>query len=236
MGHKKLIRFEAIKSFPNVLQFPQNMRGKWKEFFGNPGEITIELACGKGEYTVALAQKYPQRNFIGVDIKGNRLWAGAKKCIDHQVRNAAFLRTQIEQINDYFAPGEVNEIWITFPDPQLRLSKARKRLTHPRFLRLYRQILAPGSYIHLKTDSPDLYNFTKLVCRIFELPLDEDEDNLYSRANLGDDLKIKTYYESMNISGSNRVHYLKFRLPVELPLEKDQQLKQSLTEEEPKGA
>lgn len=234
MGHKKLIRFEAIKSFPNVLQFPQNMRGKWNEFFRNPGEITVELACGKGEYTVALAQKYPQRNFIGVDIKGNRLWAGAKKCIDNQIHNAAFLRTQIEQINDYFAPGEVKEIWITFPDPQLRLSKAKKRLTHPRFLRLYQQIITPGGYIHLKTDSPDLYNFTKLVCRVFELPLEEDEDNLYQKEDLGDALKIKTYYERMNISGSNRVHYLKFSLPGDLPFEKDEQLKQLLKESEPK--
>ncbi|HRN56072.1 MAG TPA: tRNA (guanosine(46)-N7)-methyltransferase TrmB [Agriterribacter sp.] len=133
MGHKKLIRFEAIKTFPNVLQYPQGMQGKWNVFFGNSNGITLELACGKGEYTVALAQQYPNRNFIGIDLKGNRIWVGAKRCIEEGTGNAAFLRTQIEKITDYFAPGEVHEIWITFPDPQLRLSKAKKRLTHPRF-------------------------------------------------------------------------------------------------------
>lgn len=230
MGHKKLIRFEAIKTFPNVLQYPQGMQGKWSAFFGNNNGITLELACGKGEYTVALARQYPQRNFIGVDLKGNRIWAGAKKCLEEGIKNAAFLRTQIEKITDYFAPGEVREIWITFPDPQLRPSRAKKRLTHPRFLRLYRQVLTPGGLIHLKTDSPHLYRFTRLVADIYELPVLEDYDNVYAQQHIDDELKIKTYYESLDIAGSNTVHYLKFCLPAALPPEKDGRLKQLLHE------
>lgn len=230
MGHKKLIRFEAIKNFPNVLQYPVGMQGKWNDFFANPNKITLELACGKGEYTVGLAKQYPSCNFIGIDLKGNRIWVGARRCIEEQIPNAAFLRTQIEKITDYFSPGEVQEIWITFPDPQLRLSRAKKRLTHPRFLRLYQQILAPGGVIHLKTDSPDLYRFTKLVCSLYEISVLEDIDDLYSLGELNDELKIKTYYESLDIAGSNKVHYLKFSLPHHLPIEKDEQLKQRLTE------
>ncbi len=230
MGHKKLIRFEAIKTFPNVLQYPQGMQGKWSAFFGNNNGITLELACGKGEYTVALAKQYPHRNFIGVDLKGNRIWAGAKKCLEEGIKNAAFLRTQIEKITDYFAPGEVREIWITFPDPQLRPSRAKKRLTHPRFLRLYRQVLTPGGLIHLKTDSPHLYRFTRLVADIYELPVLEDYDNVYAQQHIDGELKIKTYYESLDIAGSNTVHYLKFCLPAALPPEKDGRLKQLLHE------
>ncbi|MCO5235911.1 MAG: tRNA (guanosine(46)-N7)-methyltransferase TrmB [Chitinophagaceae bacterium] len=228
MGHKKLIRFEEIRTFPNVLQAPAGMAGKWNSFFGNENPITLELACGKGEYTVALAKKYTHRNFIGVDLKGNRIWVGAKKCLAEEITNAAFLRTQIEKIHEYFNAGEVEEIWITFPDPQLRISKAKKRLTHPRFLRLYQQILTPGGFVHLKTDSPDLYRFTKLVCEIYHLPVYQDDDNVYAAQEIREDLAIKTYYESLDIAGANRVHYLKFGLDQELPVAKDDQLKQQL--------
>lgn len=213
-----------------MLQYPQGMQGKWNEFFGNNNGITLELACGKGEYTVALAQKYPARNFIGIDLKGNRIWAGAKKCMEEGKKNAAFLRTQIEKITDYFAVEEVQEIWITFPDPQLRMSRAKKRLTHPRFLRLYQQMLTPGGFVHLKTDSPDLYHFTRLVCSMYSVPVLEDMDNVYARQEISEDLKIKTYYESLDIAGSNRVHYLKFCLPEQLLPERDEQLKQLLHE------
>ncbi|MBX3256316.1 MAG: tRNA (guanosine(46)-N7)-methyltransferase TrmB [Chitinophagaceae bacterium] len=230
MGHKKLIRFEAIKSFRNVLQYPEGMPGKWNHFFKNENDITLELACGKGEYTAGLARKYPGRNFIGVDLKGNRIWAGAKKCLDEKLENAAFLRTQIERITDYFAPGEVKEIWITFPDPQLRLSRAKKRLTHPRFLRLYQKIAAPGGAVHLKTDSPDLYRFTKTVAQLYQLPVLEDIEDIYNEAVISEELQIKTYYESLDIAQSNRVHYLKLTLNGEISPEKDEQLKQLLQE------
>jgi len=228
MGHKKLIRFEAIKGFPNVLQYPEDMPGKWAGFFKNHQPVTLELACGKGEYTVALARLYPDRNFIGVDLKGNRLYIGAKISLAEQLTNAAFLRTQIDKIDSFFLPGEVAEIWITFPDPQLRTSKAKKRLTHPKFLRLYQQILAPGGCIHLKTDSPDLYRFTKLVIEQYGLQLLEDCDNLYAEETLSPELQVKTHYEGLDIARSNRIHYLKFRLPPERLPDIDTSLQEQL--------
>jgi tRNA (guanine-N7-)-methyltransferase len=214
MGHKKLIRFEAIKSFPNVLQYPQGMAGHWADHFGNDNPLTLELACGKGEYTVGLAKMYPERNFLGVDLKGNRIYIGAKKCLEENIRNAAFLRTQIDQIAAYFKPCEV---WLTFPDPQLRLSRSRKRLTHPKFLRLYQQILKPGGLIHLKTDSPVLYHFTRLVTELYHLPLLEDTEDIHS-VPMKDELQIRTHYEGLDIAQSSRVHYLCFSLPgIDLP-------------------
>jgi tRNA (guanine-N7-)-methyltransferase len=217
MGHKKLIRFEAIKSFPNVLQYPEGMAGRWAAHFGNDNPLTLELACGKGEYTVGLAKLYPDRNFLGIDLKGNRIYIGAKKCLDEGIRNAAFLRTQIDRIAAYFKPGEVGEIWLTFPDPQLRLSRSKKRLTHPKFLRLYQQILKPGGLIHLKTDSPVLYHFTRLVTELYHLPLLEDSDDIHA-APIKDELQIRTHYEGLDIARSSRVHYLCFSLPgTELP-------------------
>lgn len=214
MGHKKLIRFEAIKGFPNVLQYPEGMAGRWAAFFGNEHPLTLELACGKGEYTVGLAKMYPGRNFLGVDLKGNRIYVGAKQGLDEKIGNAAFLRTQIDRIASYFRRDEVSEIWLTFPDPQLRRSRARRRLTHPKFLRLYQQILVPGGLIHLKTDSPVLYTFTKWVIELCGLPVVEDSDHIYGGdAALKEELKIKTHYEVLDIAGSSRVHYLCFALP-----------------------
>ncbi len=213
MGQKKLLRFEAIKSFSNVLQNPPDMAGNWNGFFDNPNSITLELACGKGEYAVQLALMHPDRNFIGVDLKGNRLYIGAKKCLESCINNAAFLRTKIDQIHTYFNFSEVSEIWITFPDPHLRKSKAKKRLTHPKFLRLYQQFLQPNGNIHLKTDSPDLYEFTKTVIEMYGLILHEDYDDVYSNSYIGHELGIKTYYESLDIAQSNKIHYLKFSLP-----------------------
>lgn len=229
MGQKKLVRFEELKGFSNVLQFPEGMAGKWESYFNNKQPITLELACGKGEYAVGLGLLYPQRNFIGVDLKGNRIWVGAKKALQNQLTNVAFLRTQIDQLNDYFTAGEVEEIWITFPDPQLRWSKTKKRLTHPKFLRLYEKVLIPGGKIHLKTDSPELYQFTKLVIEMYGCVLHTDYDNVYLAPDITDDLRIKTHYESLDIAGSNRIHYLCFSLPGNLPgREKDEELKQIL--------
>jgi tRNA (guanine-N7-)-methyltransferase len=229
MGQKKLVRFEELKSFPNVLQFPENMKGHWKMHFQNTNAITLELACGKGEYTVNLARLYPQRNFIGVDLKGNRIWVGAKKALKENITNAAFLRTQIEQIDEYFEKNEVNEIWITFPDPQLRISKAKKRLTHPRFLRLYSDLLLPGGLIHLKTDSPVLYQFTKTVIDLYGCSVIKDLNDVHNEQSVADELKIKTYYESLDIAKSSRIYYLCFSLPAMLPdAQNDNQLKEIL--------
>lgn len=232
MGQKKLIRFNEVATFPNVLQYPTGMQGQWASFFGNTNPLTLELACGKGEYAVGLGRMHPNRNFIGIDLKGNRIWVGARKALQEELKNVAFVRSHIDKIDNYFAPGEVEQIWITFPDPQLRVSKARKRLTHPQFLRIYQTILAPGGYIHLKTDSPDLYEFTKLVASMYNLVIHEDLPDAYAVEGISPDLKIRTYYESLDIAGSNRVHYLRMSLPPVLPLEKDAALKALLREEQ----
>lgn len=232
MGQKKLVRFEELKSFPNVLQYPKDMQGKWSEFFKNNNPITLELACGKGEYAVGLGTLYPQKNFVGVDLKGNRIWVGAKKALASNLSNVAFLRTQIDHITEYFGTSEVEHIWITFPDPQLRVSKSKKRLTHPKFLRLYKQFLKPDGLIHLKTDSPVLYDFTKLVIALYGCRIHEDYDNLYQQTSLPSELTIKTHYESLDIAQSNRIHYVSFSLPDTFPgKEKDEILKQQLKEE-----
>jgi tRNA (guanine-N7-)-methyltransferase len=224
MGQKKLKRFAEVATFTNVLEYPIGMPGKWADHFGNNHSMTLELACGKGEYAVSLGKMYPERNFIGLDIKGNRIWVGAKKAIQENLKNVAFVRTQIDKITDYFSAAEVSEIWITFPDPQLRGSKAKKRLTHPVFLRRFQQIMSPNGYIHLKTDSPDLYDFTKKVIELYGLPLLQDIPDLSKIENLPDDLEIKTHYESLDISGSQRIHYLRFSINMPLPIEKDIEL------------
>jgi tRNA (guanine-N7-)-methyltransferase len=232
MAQKKLKRFAEISTFPNVLQYPPDMPGNWQKIFGNNNPITLELACGKGEYAVGLAILFPQRNFIGVDLKGNRIWVGAKKALGQNLNNVAFIRTQIDRINTYFNKGEVEEIWLTFPDPQLRTSKAKKRLTHPKFLRLYQQILSPNATINLKTDSPSLYRFTKWVIKLYDLEVLEDIDSVYDQNEISEVLKIKTHYEGLDIAGKNTVHYLRFRLPATALPEKENELKELLREEE----
>ena len=207
------------------------MQGGWNRFFKNENPVVLELACGRGEYTIGLASMFPQQNFIGIDIKGNRMYIGAKKALDNSLTNAAFLRTQVEKITDYFAKAEVDEIWITFPDPQLRVSKAKKRLTHPRFLRLYNKILKPGGSINLKTDSPQLYEFTKAIIELYKLDLVEDSDDVYAQSLVKESLKIKTHYESLDIAGSKKIHYLKFTLPATLP-DLDEQLKEMIAHDE----
>lgn len=216
MAQKKLLRFNQIKSFPNTLENPENFSGKWKEHFNNENPITLELACGRGEYTVGLAQMHPERNFIGVDLKGNRIYIGAKYALQKNLDNAAFLRCFIEQIDDFFAAKEVEEIWITFPDPQLRTSKAKKRLTHPRFLRLYQKFLIPGGRINLKTDSPALYEFTKLVIDRYGLQLLTDFDDAYKQTKMPE-LAIRTHYEGLDIAKSSKIFFLSFTLPEEIP-------------------
>jgi tRNA (guanine-N7-)-methyltransferase len=231
MAQKKLQRFADIKTFANVLEYPKDMQGNWNAFFNNNYPIVLELACGRGEYTVGLSGMFPQKNFIGVDVKGNRIYIGAKKCLQEERGNAAFLRTQIALLPDYFSKNEVSEIWLTFPDPQLRSSKAKKRLTHPRYLRLYQQVLQPGGWLHLKTDSPDLYQFTRQVIELYNLTLVEAYEDLYSKAK-GEVFTIKTHYELLDIAKSNKIFYLKFQLPVTIP-DNDEWLDNLFKEKEP---
>ncbi|MEJ7625706.1 MAG: tRNA (guanosine(46)-N7)-methyltransferase TrmB [Ferruginibacter sp.] len=229
MAQKKLLRFAQLKTFPNVLENPPDIKGKWHLIFKNNNPIILELACGRGEYTLGLSRLHPGKNFIGIDIKGNRMFLGAKKALEENIDNARFLRTQIEKLAEYFNRGEVAGIWITFPDPQLRTSKAKKRLTHPRFLRLYQQVLAPASPLYLKTDSPELFSFTKLVIELYGLKIIEENDNVNASPS-SPELKIKTHYENLDIAQSNKIHYLAFTLPLIFP-EDDEQLNEILKNE-----
>lgn len=211
MGHKKLLRFKAIENFSNVLQYPENVKGRWNQFFQNDHAITLELACGKGEYSVGLGRQHPHKNYIGVDIKGNRMYIGAKIALDEGLANVAFLRIQIGQIVNYFAPSEVSEIWIIFPDPFLR--KAKNRLTHPRFLAAYQQILKPGAVIHLKTDSKELYDFTLETIQEQSCTIRENIADIYGQEKATGALGIKTFYEQMHLAEGRTIYYVSFILP-----------------------
>ena len=261
MGQKKLIKFAAIKEYNNVLEFPQDMQGKWAAFFDtlkketstndisslsiSDGQfvsnvssinkednestpLTLELACGRGEYAVGLGRMFPEQHFIGIDLKGNRIWKGASIANKDGLTNVAFVRSQIELTSNYFAKDEVDEIWITFPDPQLRWSKSKKRLTHPKFLRLYQQFLKNDGIVHLKTDSPLLYNFTLKVIELYGLHLIYKTDNLYAEQNIDPRCLIKTYYEGLDIAQSNKIHYIQFNIDRDLPLELDEILKEAI--------
>lgn len=232
MAQKKLKRFADIKTFSNTLEYPKDMQGKWRTFFKNDNPIILELACGRGEYAIGLAKLFPGKNFIGVDVKGNRMYIGAKKALEDKTANVGFLRTQIEMLPDYFSKGEVDEIWITFPDPQLRTSKAKKRLTHPRFLRLYQQVLKNAGAIHLKTDSPALFNFTKKVIEMYGMLTVIADEDVYANTELQDHLKIKTHYESLDIAQSKKIFYLQFKLTGSIPM-KDDKLQEYLKQTEP---
>lgn len=224
MGQKKLKRFAEIATFDHVLEYPEGMSGQWHQHFQNNHPIILELACGKGEYSIGLAQLHPDHNFIGVDIKGNRIWVGAKQALAKDLQNVAFMRTQIGMIETHFNKDEVEGIWLPFPDPQLRISKHKKRLTHPLFLRKYMQILKPGAFIHLKTDSPVLFRFTKEVIGMYGLELFEESEDIASMSPQSPELLIKTHYEGLNIARSNRIHYLKFALRGNLDTSFDEKL------------
>ncbi|WP_419801974.1 tRNA (guanosine(46)-N7)-methyltransferase TrmB [Mucilaginibacter sp.] len=213
MGKDKLKRFAEISTFENVLQLDEGylLKGKWLgNHFKNKHPLVLELACGKGEYAVEMARRFPQKNFIGVDYKGNRIWRGAKTALEENVVNVAFLRIQIEQILDYFEPKEVSEIWITFPDPQPQVGRERKRLTSPRFLENYRKILQPGGIVHLKTDNDNLYNYTLEKIAGLNLRLHSSTNNLYHSEHADDILSIKTYYEKKYLQNNKNINYLKF--------------------------
>ena len=199
--------------FEELFGADYRLKGRWTdEVFGNRHPLVLELGCGKGEYTVALARKYPEKNFIGVDIKGARMWVGATDALQNNLTNVAFLRTRIEFIRSCFAPGEVSEIWLTFPDPQPQQSRENKRLTSPRFLQSYREIMKPEGIIHLKTDSQFLYEYTCNILKSNTLHLITCTDNLYNAGNTDDILSVQTYYEKMFMDKGFTIKYLKFKV------------------------
>ena len=213
MGKDKLRKFAEIETFANVYELDagKSLKGKWsKMHFKNDAPLVLELACGKGEYTVNLAQLFPAKNFIGIDYKGNRIWRGAKTAIEEGINNVAFLRIQIEQILDYFDADEVSEIWITFPDPQPQISREKKRLTAPRFLEKYKVILQEAAPISLKTDNDDFYAFTLETIEQRGVKLHVRTEDLY-RSDLVDEvLAIKTYYEKKYLAHDKNINYVRF--------------------------
>lgn len=221
MGKDKLRRFAenltfkcfVQPDFEEIFQRDHCLKGRWREeFFGNDLPIVLELGCGKGEYTVALAAADPTRNYIGIDIKGARMWRGAKSATEAGMTNVAFLRTRIEFINSFFAEGEVDELWITFPDPQLKTRRAKKRLTAPTFLEYYAKFLAANGVINLKTDSKHLFNYTQAVISHFDLPQELSNDDIYGSGFADATLSVKTAYETMYLERGLPITYTKFGL------------------------
>ena len=221
MGKDKLRKFAENLTFDCMVQpeFDQifhrdhQLKGRWREdFFRNDNPIVLELGCGKGEYTVALAEREPDRNFIGVDIKGARMWRGAKTATERGLKNAAFVRTRIEFITSFFAEGEVDELWITFPDPQLKTRRAKKRLTGPMFLESYAQLLKDGAPINLKTDSKHLFNYTAAVIERFGLPCEVSHGDIYGSGYADEVLSVKTAYEQMFLERGLPITYTRFGL------------------------
>ena len=239
MSKGKLAKFADMETYENVFQYPYSvvehvpfeMQGHWhEEYFHNDNPIVLELGCGKGEYTVGLAKRYPDMNFIGVDIKGARMWTGATQAVKEGLKNVAFLRTNIEIIDRFFAPDEVTEIWLTFSDPQMK--NPRKRLTSTYFMNRYRRFLIDGGLIHLKTDSNFLFTYTTYMVEKNRLPLILHTNDLYSEnsenSEFSEAASIQTYYEQMWIDRGLNIKYMKFHLPhdgelvepdIEIPLD-----------------
>lgn len=214
MGKDKLRRFAEYKEFPNTFDFAYDLKGKWHaEVFKNSNPIVLELGCGKGEYTVALGRAYPDKNFLGLDLRSNRMWKGAGIAMEEKLTNVAFLRMVIHKIAEVFEPGEVSEIWITFPDPFPKPRHAKHRLTHPRFLKLYKGIINPGGTIHFKTDDTDLFEFTiDMLPQIGIQPLVTDWD-VHHNPDANPHLKnITTYYEKLFMGKGRTIKYTQFKL------------------------
>ena len=225
MGKNKLSKFADMATYEHVVQmtFSQlqakefKYKGKWNEvFFGNSNPVILELGCGKGEYTVKLAKHYPEINFIGVDIKGSRMWKGATQAKNEGLTNVGFLRTNIENIRMFFAEGEIAEIWLTFPDPQMK--KARKRLTATNFISNYRQIMAPNGIIHLKSDSNFMYRYTEAMVAENQFEVIRQTDDLYHSEILDEVLSIQTFYEKQWLDRGLTIKYIAFRLSHQEPL------------------
>ena len=220
MGKNKLAKFADLATYPHVFQMPSSqvregvvfpLRGCWgRDFFHNDHPIVLELGCGKGEYTVGLARLFPGKNFIGVDIKGARIWTGAKQSLESGMTNVAFLRTDIEMINHFFAAGEVSEVWLTFPDPQMK--KATKRLTSTNFMRLYQQMVKPGGLVHLKTDSNFLFTYTCEMVKANGYRVNVSTRDLYHSGIVDPILSIRTYYEQQWLSRGIPIKYIQLVL------------------------
>lgn len=213
MGKDKLRRFAEIATFQNVKQLDEGkvLKGNWNiSQFNNKNPVILELACGKGEYTVNLAKLFPEKNFIGIDYKGNRIWRGAKTAIEENIPNVAFLRIQIENLLDYFEENEISEIWITFPDPQPQDSREKKRLTFPKFLERYKALLVEGGIVHLKTDNDQLHSYTLEKIEELGLNLKVRTEDLYNSEFADEVLSIKTYYEKKYLARDKNINYLKF--------------------------
>ena len=218
MSKKKLIHFQENLLFPHLFQAKyhelitdHHLRLKWKqEYFQNTNPVILELGCGKGEYTIGLAERSPDENFIGMDVKGARLWRGCKIVEEKHLNNVAFIRSQVDHITKFFGADEISEIWITFPDPQVK--KERKRLTSPVFIEKYRKILIPNGLIHLKTDSFDLYTYTLGILKRDNHPVLFSTDDLYHMQTIDDAGTIQTYYEKMWLEKGKKICYLKFHI------------------------
>ncbi|WP_295939244.1 tRNA (guanosine(46)-N7)-methyltransferase TrmB [uncultured Alistipes sp.] len=221
MGKDKLRKFRenlafdcfVQPEFDEVFRRDHPLKGHWRSnFFHNDNPIILELGCGKGEYTVALAERDPQRNYIGIDIKGARMWRGAKTATERNMTNVGFLRTRIEFINGLFAENEVDEIWVTFPDPQLKTRRAKKRLTSPVFLEYYAQMLKADGWINLKTDSKHLYGYTNEVIRHFDLPCEVSNADIYGSGYADEVLSVKTAYEKQFLAMGLPITFTRFSL------------------------
>lgn len=239
MAKRKLQQFAEITTFPNVFHNPQKskeipnhpLKGKWRtHYFNNQNPIVVELGCGKGEYTIGLASKNPQLNYIGIDLKGNRLWTGAKQALEQNMKNVAFVRTRIENLTTIFSENEVNEIWITFPDPQPSLKREKKRLTASRYLSIYQKILTDGGLIHVKTDNRPFMEFTIETAQKNSLEILNYTFDLYSNENSflhkqnPELISIKTYYEKLFTAKGFKINYCCIKMNHQHPIVWDKEL------------
>lgn len=219
MSKNKLKKYAEVEQFSNVIELTEfnedkeKPKGKWNErIFGNDKPLTLELACGKGEYTVALAEKYQDHNFIGIDIKGDRIWKGAKTALQRELDNVRFLRISIDHLEQYFSQGEINEIWITFPDPFEKWKKRKRRLTSPKFLNIYRNVLRSSGYINLKTDSDVLFEYTLEILNGLDQPIERITTDIYKYYPDDEWLTLKTYYEKQHLEEGRIIKFVRFLL------------------------